>query len=92
MLYEAHHLRANINSEVGVPTDVFVKYLENPCRLPTVSLFPRSMSDHFFVFVFVFAKQIQADPLSILAASRYIRPHLLPTRVTAREQLPPKLP
>ena len=64
----------------------------NPCRLPTVSLWPRSICDHIFVFVFVFAKQIQADPLSILAASRYIRPHLLPTRVTAREQLPPKLP
>ena len=75
MLYEAHHLRANINSEVGVPTDAFVKYLDKSLQTPH-SIFVSSLHiwPHF-VFVFVFAKQIQADPLSILAASRYIQSH-----------------
>ena len=68
-------------------------YLRNKSKqIHSVFWLPRAISGHIFVFVFVFAKQIQADPLSILAASCYIRPHLLPTRVTAREQLPPKLP
>ena len=92
MLYEVHDLRANKNAEVDLHTDAFVKYLDKSLQTPH-SIFVSSLHiwPHF-VFVFVLAKQIQADPLSILAASRYIRPHLLPTRVTAREQLPPKLP
>ena len=51
-------------------------YLGNKSKqIHSVFWLRRAISGHIFVFLFVFAKQIQADPLSILATSRYIRPH-----------------